>query len=148
MTAGAEAVGPMWPSGSPFPTVPSLLPALIAGVYLVVTLGWYSRLLEHQADLCACSYLRDTGCGAGSNREAVARYVRALEKISLAQRANRHRGGWLHPSLQSRIDFLRDTALDPTRETVFHRRVRRTDAIVLAGAPIALALLLAVSFPA
>jgi STE24 endopeptidase len=124
---------PIWP----------LVSVMTVGALVVVTLGWYSRLLERQADLWACGQGRDSQSAPGKAEDIVTVYTRALEKISLAHRADRHRADWLHPSLQSRINFLRHTIAAPSRATVFHRQLGRARTVLLATAAAAVVLLAA-----
>ena len=124
------------------------LPAIASCGYLFLTLGWYSRLLEHQADLWACQNLqpsRPARDGLSSDRSALATYVRTLERLVPAQSANRRSRGWLHPSLQSRIDFLLRTAHDPRRASVFHGRVRLAGYLLMGVALVPLCLLMWIS---
>ena len=79
------------------------------------------------------------------DRCALATYVRTLEKLALAQSANRRSRGWLHPSLQTHIDFLLRTAHDPRRASVFHGRVRLAGYLLLGVALVPLCLLMWIS---
>ena len=128
-----------------FDAISPAVPVFVIGAYVLVTLGWYSRRLEYQADLWACSRLREMLAHRGEDQDAVARYVSALERIAQASFASRRQAAWLHPSLQSRIDFLLTTATDRSRTHVFHRRVRMAEVLLLAAAasPLLLLLLLA-----
>ena len=125
-----------------FGTISPAVPVIAIGAYVFVTLGWYSRRLEYQADLWACSRLRETLARRGEDQDAVARYVSALERIAQASFASRRQVAWLHPSLQSRIDFLLITATDRNRTNVFHRHVRVAEGLLLTAAASPLLLLL------
>jgi STE24 endopeptidase len=86
--------------------------------YAVVAVGWYSRLLEHEADLEACC--TDNG---EFNWQFADDFCRALTTLigpgreSLASR-------WLHPGLQSRLDFIHRAAANPRYARRFHARLR------------------------
>ncbi len=74
--------------------------AVLATVaYLLVALGWYSRRLEHQADLWACRELAQDR----SKAAALQQYLSILWRL---ERQHAYRGSWLHPSYQQRRDFL------------------------------------------
>jgi STE24 endopeptidase len=120
--------------------VPALWVSL-AAAYLVATVGWFSRLLEYQADLWACRQLASVPDGA-SRADAVHCYVRALEKVLLATCGNRRRRGWLHPNLKSRVDLVHEAACNSGRAALLHRRVRLARLALLAGATLPVILLL------
>ena len=124
------------------PLVASLLPVAVAAVYLVATVGWFSRLLEHQADLWACGRLSSAAPSGPRQADAVGCYVSALEKVLLSTCGSRRRRGWLHPSLKSRVDLLQQAADDSQREEIIHRRVRRARLVLLTGAALPVLLVL------
>jgi Zn-dependent protease with chaperone function len=121
---------------------PSVFPAVVIGIYVLVTLGWYSRLLEHQADLWACAQLQESGASSQERHAAVATYVSALASLAQSSHAGHRQRGWLHPSLQSRIEFLQSHAKDTIRTNGFQRRVFLADCCLLLAAASPLLLLL------
>jgi Zn-dependent protease with chaperone function len=95
-----------------------LFPAAMAAYGLIV-LGWYSRQLEYEADLFACE--AET---ADERRERTAAFVQALQTITVESGADPHRTGWLHPSMASRLEFVRAAAETPRLADRFRRRLR------------------------
>ncbi len=86
-------------------------------LYLVVALGWYSRQLEHQADLWACRRLAQ-----GSSRAvALQRYLSVLWRI---ESQHSHRGSWMHPSYRRRRDFLVASLTARRHADAFEREMR------------------------
>jgi STE24 endopeptidase len=124
----------------------SLITALGVAAYLVITLSWYSRLLEHQADLWACRQLAlaHESRSQDSLKEAVARYVNTLTRLLGDDGLHSNRMEWLHPSLLLRVEFLTRVASEPRREVSFHRNVRCVGIfiLVIAISPLALGWLL------
>jgi Zn-dependent protease with chaperone function len=94
-------------------------PALPLGflAYAVAVVGWYSRLLEHDADLDAS--LDDNGrVDAG----LAADFCTAL--ITLCGRGHESwLSQWLHPSVQRRVDFVREIIADPGFMRGFRRKL-------------------------
>lgn len=109
--------------GIPPVLMTSALVPLSMLAYAVVVVGWYSRLLEHEADLEACT--ADTGQfdpqSAEDFRRALIRIL-GRERTSLFSR-------WLHPTLEARLQFLRALAADPPHGASFRRRLRWIAAI-------------------
>ncbi|OHB67690.1 MAG: hypothetical protein A2V70_12125, partial [Planctomycetes bacterium RBG_13_63_9] len=114
---------------------------MVAGMacYLLVVFGYYSRLLEHQADLFGCRSFEPS-----PHVEAVETFSSALEKMGAANGIGRRTPGWQHASIARRIDFLGRVSHDPNRELRFHRRVRLLSSLVIgiAVSPVAYQLLL------
>jgi len=108
--------------------------ALALGLHLA--LGLFSRLLEHDADLCACGFYEPTTTDEQRQRE-VAELRAALGK--LVPRDQIDRQTWLHPSPRARIELLRD-ALGHTEAALRVRRTvartTRTMAFVFAAVPL------------
>jgi hypothetical protein len=97
-------------------------------MYGLLALGWYSRQLEYEADLFACE------------ADGTTPFVQALTFIALETGASPERSGWLHPSLASRLQFVRAAAEQPQLAQRFRRR--------LAGYAWLIALLYLLSFAA
>jgi Zn-dependent protease with chaperone function len=97
---------------------PSLL--LLVGViaYLFVALGWYSRRLEHEADLWACRLL---ATHLGQPR-ALGQYLEVL--LRLSDPRHRHRGSWLHPGHNRRRAFLISKLANQRRADAFQREMK------------------------
>lgn len=86
--------------------------------YALVVVGWYSRLLEHEADLAAC--LDD------QNRldpALTADFCQALTRIIGKSRESRA-GQWLHPSLADRLRFLHRAA-GSAAQSAFEQKLLR-----------------------
>ena len=116
-----------------------LLSLAAMGLYLLVVFGYFSRLLEHQADLSGC---RSTG--PNPPRPPVEAFASALEKLAGSSDVGRKTRSWQHASIARRIDFLFQLGLDPRRELHFHRRVRLLACLtaVVAIGPVIIGLLL------
>jgi hypothetical protein len=72
--------------------------------YAVIAVGWYSRLLEHEADLDAC-------CDdAGDFQPTLAAdFARALKRLTGRETESRL-SRWLHPATELRLQRLDDVA--------------------------------------
>jgi len=103
-----------------------LLFLAVMGLYAFIVFGYYSRLLEHQADLFACRAL-----DAKSGRSAVETYARALEKLAAGNGQGRNTGGWQHASIARRVRFLDQLSLAPIRELRFRRWIGLLDALLV-----------------
>ncbi|HEY2412539.1 MAG TPA: M48 family metalloprotease [Pirellulaceae bacterium] len=100
------------------------LPLLLLA-YAVLVVGWYSRLLEHDADVDAC--LDDNG--QFDCRSAVD-FCTALTTLC----GDAHESWfsrWLHPSVSARVGLLNHIAFHPTIAVELRRRMT-TLAIVIA----------------
>jgi Zn-dependent protease with chaperone function len=85
--------------------------------YAVAVVGWYSRLLEHDADLDAC--LDDSG---RVDALLAADFCTAL--ITLCGRGQESwLSQWLHPSVQRRVDFVRNVIANPSFVVGFRRKL-------------------------
>ena len=127
--AGAVPAGPVAAEAvAAFPTPLAIesIVVLLTLAYVWLGLGWYSRQLEHQADLWSCRYLADN-----QHRDlesCVQRYVQGV--AMLTPESMRHRQGWLHPSLVRRERFLLEVAHRPRRRSQFER-LMKTMAVAL-----------------
>ena len=99
-------------------------------IYAVTLLGRYSRLLEHDADLCV--YFD----GLGSV------FAMTIDRLSCLSNDRRERRSWLHPSTVSRIHLLQRAFYEPAVASRFRRRVNRINCALIAiwiATPIVLA---------
>lgn len=87
-------------------------------IYAVVVVGWYSRRLEHDADLEAC-----LGQNHQLDSQATADFIHALTRL-LGRSPESRLGQWLHPSLTDRLRFLRQAATQPQHIARFRSRLR------------------------
>jgi len=95
--------------------------------YAVLVVGWYSRLLEHDADLDAC-----LTNGGRFDADVASDFCRAL--VTLCGRSRESwLGQWLHPSLRQRLAAIRSAADDATFIARFRRRLWWI-AVVIAAA--------------
>jgi Zn-dependent protease with chaperone function len=85
--------------------------------YAVIVVGWYSRLLEHDADLDAC--LTDNG---HLDPLAAADFCSALTTLCGRSRESRF-SQWLHPPVFQRVEFVRRVLLNPRLAIAFRRRL-------------------------
>jgi Zn-dependent protease with chaperone function len=103
------------------PVAPHVAVAGLTSAAAVVALGRYSRLLEHDADLCVW----ETGQGAT--------FLATMDRISYLSHDRRQRATWLHPSTASRMHLLQRALHDPQAAWAFRRRVRVANALLLAA---------------
>jgi STE24 endopeptidase len=105
--------------------------------YAVIILGWYSRLLEHDADLDAC--LDDNGL---IDATLAVDFCSAL--VTLCGRGSESwLSRWLHPALDARIAFVRRVISDSSAAPAFRRKLAliASSIILLFAAAAALSLL-------
>lgn len=120
--------------------LPLGLMGLVAlAVYALSVFGYYSRLLEHQADLFGCRL-----AAAGPGQAPHQAFIAALEMLGAAAGASRSARSWQHASVARRVDFLNRLGRRPDRELHFQRRVRRLSILVMGIliSPLAYGLLL------
>jgi Zn-dependent protease with chaperone function len=99
------------------------LPAFMLS-YAVVVVGWYSRLLEHDADIEAC-----LTSGGEFDLDARDDFCHAL--IAVCGRARESRlMQWLHPPLSARLTFLDRIASEPAQLCAFRQRLWRIGLVV------------------
>ncbi|MEX2173518.1 MAG: M48 family metallopeptidase [Pirellulaceae bacterium] len=94
-----------------------VLPAGLA-LYVIVVVGQYSRWLEHEADLAACTRPDGTLDSAAAQC-----FGRALVKVVGRSRESRF-VRWLHPPLFERLAFLALAVGEPAAAGRFCRRLR------------------------
>ena len=58
-------------------------------------------------------------------------FLSALEKLATASGTGRYRGGWLHPSIARRVQFIQQVTANPLIAERFHRRTRLTNALLI-----------------
>jgi len=110
------------------------LPAAMLA-YALSVVGWYSRQLEHEADLAACQ-----AAGGEFDPPAAIEFCQALIKV-IGRSSESRAGQWLHPSLADRLRFLR-WAADGDAQAAFDRKLWRIRLAI--GAAYAAALLAAI----
>lgn len=112
------------------------IPSVIGvSAYLIVALGWYSRRLEHEADLWACQQL----AVRHGKADALQRYVGVL--FRLGDRRHLHRGSWLHPGHKHRRRFLITCLSNLNRAKSFQREMKWLAAVLFVTALLPLLLL-------
>lgn len=94
-------------------------------LYTAIAVGWYSRLLEHDADLDACLNAR----GQFDLTQATD-FCTALNLLCGDGNESRF-GQWLHPASSARIELLYSMAAEPRRAVGF--RCYTTAVAVLIG---------------
>jgi hypothetical protein len=108
----------------------SLLAAAIVPLamlaYAVLAIGWYSRLLEHEADLDACTAEggRIDPLLAGDFRRALITLIGPAREPLAAR--------WMHPGLQSRLALIDRAAAEPRFASRFRARLQWI-ALAIAG---------------
>ncbi len=85
----------------------------------VLALGRYSRLLEHDADLCVFD--------AGQAET----FITTIDRLSHLCHDRRERATWLHPSTAARVHLLQRALHDPLVAQAFRRRVRLVNRMLL-----------------
>lgn len=125
-----RAWSPAWASAcsgwlaARFSDSPVSLHLVVAGLVcalMATALGRYSRLLEHDADLCVW----EAGHGAT--------FVTAISRLSDLCHERRHRATWLHPSTAARIALLQRVLYDPDTARAYRRRVSGVNLLLLAA---------------
>lgn len=97
-------------AAEPSATANMLMAGALLGI-VIMALGWYSRLLEHDADLC----VHDAGYAES--------FVVTIDRLAYLCRDKRQRATWLHPSIVARVDLLQHAMHDRTIARRFRRRV-------------------------
>ena len=95
--------------------------------YLFCVFGYYSRMLEHQADLLGCRLL--TKLPSDDSRPI---FQVALEKLATANGTRRTVRGWQHASIARRTSFLERIWHDPEEGAAFGRRLRWLSGLLVA----------------
>jgi Zn-dependent protease with chaperone function len=90
--------------------------ALLA--YAVIVVGWFSRLLEHDADLDAC-----LAADGRIDKFAVDDFCSALTTLCGRSRESRF-SQWLHPPVAQRVVFLERALIEPSQAAPSRRRMR------------------------
>jgi Zn-dependent protease with chaperone function len=123
-------------AGFPAPLLAALLLPAGMFVYALVVVGWYSRQMEHEADLAACT----DDAGRFDPRLAID-FCRALLRLLGRQRESRL-GQWLHPPLAARLRFLHSAADGAPAVAPFQRRLVRIQLAIASSYLAALAVAL------
>lgn len=101
---------------------PQLLAALALPLgmvaYALIVVGWYSRLLEHDADLDACQSNDEHTLDASLTAD----FIAALETLCAGIREGRF-AHWLHPPASQRVGLLRKFLENPASAVTFRRRL-------------------------
>jgi STE24 endopeptidase len=113
----------VFPAGSAWLGNMGVAAAGLAGLgglafYLFWVFGYYSRMLEHQADLLGCRLL-----SAAPGGTSLSTLQSALEKLAAANGTHRNARGWQHASIARRASFLEQVLRDPQRDLAFRRRL-------------------------
>lgn len=112
-TAGLDWLGDLWG-----------LPALLVMVTYVLTFfSFYSRRLEHEADLSSCRLMPP-----GSGVSAMCSALQRLADVA----GNRRARSWQHASVVRRVEFLESVEREPKLGLRFDRRIRLFGGIVIA----------------
>ena len=108
-----------------------VLPIAALGLYGLTFYSWYARMMELQADLCACGVTADGHVQPTASQQQEARqFVSTL--YSLTRINGQNGGGLLHPTLQRRIRFIRKAIRDPRSVTFFNARMRLIAILLVA----------------
>ena len=108
----------------------SLLVPAAALAYSFVVVGWLARRHEHDADLAACLACPEGDAQSAPDGGEYTLDIHAAEQLHSALRklvgdsSEYHRGGWFHPSVIERVEFLQRMAREPQLAARFRRRQR------------------------
>ncbi|NLE36738.1 MAG: M48 family metalloprotease, partial [Pirellulaceae bacterium] len=91
-------------------------------IYVLTFFAFYSRSLEHEADLSVCD-LFPPGVGGPT-------FCSALERLGRAQGSRRARS-WQHASIADRVKFLESVERAPKLGLRYRRRIRLVGGIVI-----------------
>ncbi len=94
---GTDVAGSAWPG--------AIGALLVAGLVLVVGLGWSARWCELDADRQACRYAAQWASWADGSRSAACQAMQTALRAVMSD-AGSQRATWLHPGLGQRIDNL------------------------------------------
>ena len=122
----------------------ALLGLFLISAYIAAVFGFYSRRLERQADLFGCrvaSASGETALAAVSegfsrasphlNRQGIATFISALEKLAALNGIGRRNQGWQHWSIADRVDYLEKVAEDPAVEQRSQRQIRWLASVIV-----------------
>ena len=104
-------------------------------IYAIVVVGWYSRLLEHDADLDAC--LNE----AGQFDPEAARHFVSCSATLLGRSSESRITQWMHPSFHERLRFIERAAAASCFGQAFRRRLARICLVILATYTMGLAVI-------
>ena len=117
---GGEIIEGLFQTGGVAMQLPAgMITLALVALYVFLVFGFYSRMLESQADLFGCRVL-----ASDSPELARQTFISALEKLAAAGGIDRNARSWQHASIARRVDFLNRLATDPNSELRFQRRVR------------------------
>src|SRR5262249_47324675 len=85
--------------------------------YAVIVVGWYSRLLEHDADIDAC-----LGDNNHFDRRSAADFCTALITLC-GDGSESWFSRWLHPPVSARVELLNRIAFHPAITVELRRRM-------------------------
>ena len=132
-----------WIFAGAFEPLVGIAVASTYAIYAFWVMAWISRKMEFQADLFACQKNLSP-----ANREldiaATANFCESLIKLAADSGEDVRRSGWLHPSVASRVQFLRRATNCPTLIQGFNRSFARRKGVIMAAiwlSAIAIALL-------
>ncbi|NIL95559.1 MAG: M48 family metalloprotease, partial [Planctomycetales bacterium] len=112
------------------------LPLAAFSLYGLTFFSWYSRMMELQADLCACgvtlSPREQRERQSGTSEEEFRQFASTLYRLTQIHGQRSGGGGLLHPTMHDRIRFVRQAIRNPQTLAHFHKRMRRI-AICLAA---------------
>ena len=91
--------------------------------YVVFVIGWLSRQLETEADLVACGTI-DSLNRYRLNGDVADDFSHALLALAADSGQDAFRATWLHPSLSSRVLFLREVGTNPALADRFLETLR------------------------
>jgi len=97
---------------------------VLAGITFALAtfaLGRYSRLLEHDADLCVFEVGR------------AETFIAAIDRLSFLCDDRRQRATWLHPSTAARVQLLQRALGDPQTARAFRARVERVNRLLISA---------------
>jgi Zn-dependent protease with chaperone function len=104
--------------GIPQSLLAAAIVPLVMLAYAAVAIGWYSRLLEHEADLEAC--IADDG---QIDRQWADDFRRALTTL-IGRAPEPLAARWMHPGLQSRLSLIDLATAEPRFAARFRSRLR------------------------
>ena len=133
-----ESLNVMLAAGGPAATsLVGLLAIAAIALYAWFVFGPYARLLENQADLFACRVMSTANSSPGHAPDSVAPasvacYGRMLAQLAVAAGVETSRGGWLHPSIDHRVQWLVDCAVRPGRTGRFEALIWFSTALLVS----------------
>lgn len=123
---------------------------LIVGAAVVAlwafAFGWLSHQFEYQADMAGALSISDESSEQSTQDERlISRYAaeefgQALKRVAVLNGIPTEDRGWRHPSINDRVEFLKQASEDPRHRRRFMHRLRLAKVVLIGGTLVGLAI--------